>query len=629
MSLVLCSNKDADKTQRQEQSIYNAWSFTNALSSTYEIEENSQVCLQSAKVNLDGRSSITQNNSQYYTWFGKELSFDEDGEPKVYDTTSYPVLQNFNTQREVLELTTDEIAERINDTFKEYHPNKKEEFACTVDRNSGLDFLGYNFNFKQNAGHTANNASTLTFSRFYDDNVPQRFLWTNASKEFKRNDYPQDEYDPAVGIGLGKPLSLTNGSCKVNFTNANASGCEWGIGLSRDCPNTNITGGEFIPPYFNPTEFDADNDETQIMGLGNQMYFADFSVHRNAVGELVVRQAVNVDDEEQGLIMREVDYWNNPESDFSGGRYDMATNSDGYFWVNFVPNGEDIELYIGHGGSTDLICKFDAAAPKETYFKPIAQTCWCLHPVLFVGTNAAGTAKTNHLTLDTYHGVALNDYDSRVVHKGGWFEAMSLLDRNRMRALETCKSVDMRLIFDYTTLGLNTRYTPALADNASSGVNLSTAMILAPNSTYVPSYNAATANIFGFPGRSLVITPSTGSQNSNDLTFTSDEAPDLRSLQSIFVRLKNFGNQVLNARTGNRSTILAHLPTADSAANDGSLRIFYEPNNKTWLDLDNPYPLKVSSFDLDFVYSNEQYARILQGQTIVMLQFRKKPTTEE
>jgi hypothetical protein len=627
MSLVLCSNKDADKTQRQEQSIYNAWSFTNALSSTYEIPENSQVCLQSAKVNLDGRSSITQNNSQYYTWFGKELSFDEGGTPKVFETTSYPILQNFNTQREVLELTTDEIAERVNDTFKEYHPNKKGQFDCSVDRNSGLDFLGYNFNFQQTTT-APENSSSLTFSRFYDDNVPQRFLWTSSTGIFQRNDYPQDEYDPAVGIGLGTPISLANGSLTVIFDEANASGCEWGVGLSRDCPNTNITSGEFIPPYFNPETFDEDNDESLIMGLGNQMYFADFSVHRNEADELVVRHAVNVDDE-QGLIMREVEYWNNPDSDFSGGRYDLAKNTAGYEWVNFIPNGEDIELYIGHGGSTDLVCKFSAAAPKSSYFKPIAQTCWCLHPVLFVGTNEDGTVKTQSLEVDEYHGVPIADYDSRVVHKGGWFEAMSLLDRNRMRALETCKSVDMRLIFDYTTAGLNTIYTPASANNASSGVNLSTAMILAPNSTYVPSYNAATANIFGFPGRSLVITPSTGSQNSNSLTFTSDEAPDLRSLQSIFVRLKNFGNQVLNARTGNRSTILAHLPTADSAANDGSLRIFYEPNNKTWLDLDNSYPLKISSFDLDFVYSNEQYARILQGQSIVMLQFRKKPTTEE
>ena len=468
----------------------------------------------------------------------------------------------------------------------------------------------------------------MGFTRFWDEAVPQRFAWTNSSKEFKRNDFPFDELDPAVGIGQGLPLNLANGSCKVNFTNCNASDVEWGIGLSRDCPNTNLTVGEYKPEYFG--DFDPDTgDELIMMGLGNQSYFCDFSCHRNEAGEFVVRHAVNYGD---GLMVyREVDYWNNPDSDFfgTGTRYDMETNSSGYFWANFVPHGEDLELYVGHAGSTDLVCKFSATAPKETQFKPIAQTCWCLHPVLFVGTDAAGTAKTNHLTLDTYHGVELTDYDSRTLYKGGWFEAMSLLDGNRIRALEVCKSVDMRKIFDYTNNASTTIYTPAVADNASGGVNLSTAMILSPNEIYAPTPEASTANIFGFPGRSLVITPSTGSQNSNSLTFTSDEAPSLSSLQSIFVRLKNFGNQVLNARTGNRSTILAHLPTADSSANDGSFRIFYEPNNKTWLDLDNPYPLKVSSFDIDFVYSNEQYAKILQGQTIVMLQFRKKPTTEE
>jgi hypothetical protein len=623
MSLVLCSNKDADKTARQEQSIYNAWSFTNALSSTYEIPENSQVCLQSAKVNLDGRSSLTQNNSKYYTWFGKELSL-EGTSPQVDDTMSYPVLQNFNEDTDVAELTTDEIAQQIKDNFREYHPNKKGQFDCTVDRNSGLDFLGYNFKFDQTIT-APENASSLTFERFFEEALPQRFSYDKPTSVFTRNDFPDDSLDPAVGIGLGTPISLANGSLTVIFDEANASGVQWGVGLSRDCPNTNNQEGEYKPEYFG--DFDPDKgDETALLGLFDQSYYADFSVHRNEAGELVVRHAVNMGD---GLmVFREVDYWNNPSSDFNGDgeRYDIDTNDSNYEWVNFITNGEDIELYIGHGGATDLVCKFDASAPKETYFKPVPQTCWCLHPVLFVGTDG-GTIKTKSLEISEYHGVPIAGYNSREVYKGGWFEAMSLLETgNQSRSIQICKSVDMRNIFNYDESASQIKYTPANAKNASSGINLSTAMILSPNETYAPTPEASTTSIFGFAGRSLVIEPTIGSQNSNSLTFTSDEAPSLSSLQSIFIRLKNFGQQTLNARTGNRSTILAHLPTADSSSTDGSLRVFYEPNNHIWLDLSNPYPMKISSFDLDFVYSNEQYARILQGQSIVMLMFRQKPS---
>ena len=74
MSLVITSNRDSDRAKRQEESVYSAWSYRNGLSSTYNIPANSQVCLQSAKVNLDGRTTLNQNNSWFYTWHGKALA---------------------------------------------------------------------------------------------------------------------------------------------------------------------------------------------------------------------------------------------------------------------------------------------------------------------------------------------------------------------------------------------------------------------------------------------------------------------------------------------------------------------------------------------------------------------------
>ena len=73
MSLVLLTNKDQDNTLRQEESIYSAWSFKNSLTSTFKIPPNSQVALQSCKVNLDGRLTITGANSWWYDYFGEDL----------------------------------------------------------------------------------------------------------------------------------------------------------------------------------------------------------------------------------------------------------------------------------------------------------------------------------------------------------------------------------------------------------------------------------------------------------------------------------------------------------------------------------------------------------------------------
>ena len=54
-------------------------------------------------------------------------------------------------------------------------------------------------------------------------------------------------------------------------------------------------------------------------------------------------------------------------------------------------------------------------------------------------------------------------------------------------------------------------------------------------------------------------------------------------------------------------------------------RLYYEPSEIMWLDLDNTQDLKVSSFDLSFVYVNEQFVKAMTGQSIVCLAFRKKP----
>ena len=93
MSLVITSNRDTDANTPDGQSIYSAYSYRNEMGSTYKIPENSQVCLQSAKVNLDGRAQLGGSQTIYYDWFGMEL--DEAVEDSISSSTSYPIVQEF------------------------------------------------------------------------------------------------------------------------------------------------------------------------------------------------------------------------------------------------------------------------------------------------------------------------------------------------------------------------------------------------------------------------------------------------------------------------------------------------------------------------------------------------------
>jgi len=619
MSLVIASNQD-NEIVRSGQSIFTPWSFRNALSSTYKIPPNSQVCLQSAKVNLDGRTTLEENNSIYYDWYGEDL--DESVSNDIDFSTSYPIKQQFIPPRGGVEsFTTDELAEQIKSQHREFHPNRMGHYDCVVKRTAGTGFLGFDFKYGFNACQTQN-ASIPTSIEPWNSGISVfngSFSYNSTTGVYQRIENATTTDYPSVGILLDKPLSLSNGSMKVTFSNANASGVPWGVGLSRDCPNDFVNWAEkneYGPEYFTH-DYEIANSP---MRLGNQSYYLDFGVHRNRLGELVVRQS-SWDAETNQMMFSEVEYWRNVSSDLLAyaGRYDLSTNPGGYDWVEFRVEGEKVSLYIGHSGSTDLVCQVDTVSDKDTMFKPVSQTCWCLHPVLFVGKNGANT--TNSLTLNGFSGLDIVGYDSRDTDKKfmGWFERLTSAYQpggiHTPGGVVHCRAVDSRVANQPTNASIH-QYTGL---NASNIVDYSPAIITAPNRTYTPTHNAATSGIFGFIGRSLVNTGTYSTAGSIiTLTFTSDDVP-LTNNKSIFVRLNNFGQQVLNARTGNKSSILAHLPTAELKT--GGL-FFYEPNRDVWLDLNNPYEISVSDIAIDFVYSNEQYAENLQGQSIVVLYFR-------
>ena len=74
---------------------------------------------------------------------------------------------------------------------------------------------------------------------------------------------------------------------------------------------------------------------------------------------------------------------------------------------------------------------------------------------------------------------------------------------------------------------------------------------------------------------------------------------------------------------GNKSSIIAHLPRFDGQVETG--RLYHEPKNLIFLDLNNPNEMSLSSFDISFVYSNEQFVESLTGTSVVVLYFRQKP----
>ena len=613
MSLVICSNQDADgQSQRQSSSVYKPWAFRNTLSSTYKIPANAQVALQSCKVNIDGRIVISEANSKFYQFFGEKLNLDGITEPQMEDTTSYPIFTSMLPENEsgILELSISDFANTLQKAIRQttFYPNVKNEPTVEVLRNaSSLDFLGYKFTYNQNTDKFAGVPANGAFEQWFRSDAPYddesgAGIFSYSGGVFTRETDNAEEVCAAICPTI--PMDNLNGEFAVNISGtsgrANASGVEWHVGLSRYINNTDYYG------YYYPSYFIYESPS----GNFNEELFADFAIARNTLDELILYQ-YSWSDTYGGLVYEEIQYWDNASSYFSGGAVDL----DGvdYTDVKFTVTGERVkaEIYDNASSAWRTITEYNSGQPKNSYFKPVHQACWCLHPVLAVGQKTGATDCTLEITDFNSVRMTHSDYDPKVKFKGGWFETMELEGTDNL-----CRNLESRAILqtDDTTATYE-----QVGVNASDGIIYDNVFILQESEVYEISSGANARLLLGF-NRGIVDTPS-DTINLNQKVFESDTIPSLTNSLSMFVRLNNFGQNCTNARVGNKSKILAHLTDLETTSG----RQTYEPKNLIFLDLDNPAELNVNEFDISFCYANEQFAQTLTGQSIVCLYFREKP----
>ena len=146
-------------------------------------------------------------------------------------------------------------------------------------------------------------------------------------------------------------------------------------------------------------------------------------------------------------------------------------------------------------------------------------------------------------------------------------------------------------------------------------------VITSKSQIYGDSTNeCSSSRILGFEGQPVSIPTAT-----TDLTTTnlSASVPKLISNISLFIRLNNFTQTSMNARKGTSSKIVAHLPRFDNSGNETG-GLYFSPNELVYLSLNNPEEILINSFDVDFVYENEQLCTALSGKSIVCFHIRKE-----
>ena len=614
MSLVVCSNQEKDgQTIRNKQSIYSAWSFKNHLTSTYKIPKNAQVALQSTKVNVDGRVVFSKNNNRFYQYFGEKLERESGFDPQISSVCSTPSITAMRSPDDndngVEELSLNDFSNHISDRMDKttYHPNYKSFTDVDVLRNaSSLDFLGYTIAYDQseNIDNEDNVPADESIAPFLNEKFPLGADY--SAGVFTRNS--SFNKNPAVGIFDELPMSLTDGELIVDIGGgtgrANASGAPWFVGLSRYVNNPN-EAGNYIPSY----------GGKRFTAISNLPYvntpFCDFGCARGKDGTLRVFDS-RYSESKDAIVFSAVAYQNNASGDFT----DRITLTADYTQIKFTASGERMKLEIYNNAAKlwEVVTQYAPDLNDNVQFKPINQACWCLHPVLGVFSVAGARLCSLQITkFDTPPRANLLTYDPTSVERGGWFETLEI---------EGVAHIDC---FELEQRAWNIKNNAPLTKefvglNASGGVNYDNVLILDPDETYGGTFGANGRQILGFNNS---IVDEYAVDNNSLKTFESDFPPSLASSMAMFVRLNNFGQNVVNSYTGNKSKILAHLPRFDNTQSTG--RLYFEPNNLVWIDLDNPAELNITEFDISFCYVNEQYATVLTGQSIVVLYFREKP----
>lgn len=636
MSLIITSNQGNEASPALS-NVYKPYSYQNRLLNTMKIPPNSEIALQSAKINKNGLFVLDRTNSGFSHYFGtpvEDLYFDN-----IENSTTQPfravigageAFRAGDVKNEVnINDMIGEIQKGINEAT--FHPSLiTGETTTGVEVSGKYDssnevFEGFRFVATQQTAKTTRLAADIIWTGINknDDNVTHAFGQA-AGKVTSTTDngflVQNQEY----------PLSQNSGECVFNFSDANTAGGNWMCGLSRINRARDIGAGdyEYSPNYFTPP---AQNSQLRRgVYSGNQLRYSDVAVVRQG-SELRVYQSGSRSQFNSPNFVNEVTYFGNHNAKFNT-KYDIGTGAGGnpnkYRKVKFVLKNEEIQIYmIREDGTEDLLCDYttlkNAGAVKNECLNPVNATKWALYPVCAVGgTVAAGRG----ITLESIqHYTSYPKYDATKYFKYDWWGWSQEYNQTVF-----CRELELRNWNNFSRTTTNHGAGGGNGLLAPKGVNASGGM-----ADYDSLIITARSNAYGRDETALCNTQATlgflGDPVSRPLapannlitTNESSTTPKLISNISLFIRLNNFTQNSMNARQGTLSKIIAHLPRFDNSGNETG-GLYFEPHEKTYISLNNPQELLINSFDIDIVYENETFCTALSGKTIVCLHVRQR-----
>lgn len=646
MTSIILSNRVNERSAfARDYDIYKAWSFKNNLSSNVIIPANSQVALQSCKINVDGGFALNPNGDFYYQYYGQKLG----GTIDQFGTTSTPVQTSLSVSlggNQDAVVNTTQLANLLERTLNtsSHHPNNMGRWSVKRKVNSTTgEFEGFLYQLEDQYSNViappfadnANNISATAMSgytnnQFYNNIPIKNWIYTLAGGVGTFQAFEDKPY-PAVAVLPDSPLSLIDGEFIVDFSDANTKNIDWCVGLTRG--NTKSKRGApnrpLAPEYWSK----------ERGGEWNFDFYADYAVYRYNDKLYLAHTIVNPDETDgwvgghpYSTYTKDLDYTQGQGA--FGSLYDISANADAYTKIKFKATNEKLDVFLVKADNTEakLFEYKDVGTDGRTKLqnlKPINQACRCLHPLLYVETTAL--TEDAQLKVERFYGsklgtntnIASNPLDN-VYSAGqndgvfrGWWEFLSTSGLQNQ-----CWAFECRNWNNYATSNTTTHNYLGL-QNSDKNLEGEPILIVKPDFDYFNSGNANTSEMLGFRNDAIVNTFALGSGfTANTFIQESVSIPRLINSRAIFVRLDNIPTSNINGFKSNKSTILSMIPRVPGNSETG--RIFYEPNNLMYVDLQNTQEIRLNNFDISFCNVDETFATTLTGQSVVVLHFKVK-----
>jgi hypothetical protein len=662
MSYVVTCNKE-DEDNVFVGGFSDPASYSNNFRSPFIIEPNSEIAVESVKIDRSNEFTIKQN-SRVYVYWGPEIT--NTSGSKTGDSPKTGVLVKVPRGSYSLEQFKVALKNAINTAPISPDIWGNCDIELTLDATTNkFDNFKFVFNMRSPANDqqsewfapgVLNAGNGETVKQVAEGNDPFSIDFTGVItcnvdnvRDTKIARTPLLTLSTVVQVNT-YPLSQNRGLFTTQWDNATTVGAQsWIIGLKR--PTSPYVDFGFPRDYF--PGIDVVGDVPYNRKVRNHLTFCDFWVQYDHVeGELRVYTwgyGAGGGVSKDAWYIKEIDYWNATGSAFSAVIDDAKLNASRLEEIQFELDGNELNLQISEQGGVNpqpIVNPSSLDAQRRHNFAPLWNGTEALFPVFGMSADTQ-TLSVVHYTADVLSGwehstpsttsltpgststryypdgtaslLAGSDWYSNSVQRNAFQE---LYTNNRRPCLEYSADSADEYVYTKTATGYS-QYVPALVvgeevyDGNGDDIYDQTLHVIP-----VPRNPATIGPTIGFDRFSVADYATFGSASgASTKILTSVDSGNLIT-HSAFVRVNDLTIQSFNGAQQGRSNILYHIPRFTNEGRQFG-ELFFQSAEKTYVKINNTSKMTLNQLSVDIVGRNEKVVTDLQGSTIVVFHIRK------